>query len=215
MVFRKNIHQLGYIWSSTIFLRRFCTPCKGNNIPAQWQRLGEIGIKYIVRPVRAIYYFVILQKIYNMPQSLSKLYVHIVFHIKNNDVIILPKDEKELYAYISGIIKANEAFPIAINGTENHIHILTTLSKNVALAKFVEEIKRNSSRWIKTKGDHYQFFAWQGGYAGYSVSQSKVAIVEKYIENQKEHHKIETFHNEYVKFLKEYKVDFDEKHLWS
>ena len=110
-----------------------------------------------------------------MPQSLSKLYVHIVFHIKNNDVLIRAEDEKELYSYIGGIIKANESFPIKINGTENHLHILTTMSKNLSLAKFVEEIKRNRSRWIKSKGEHYQFFAWQGGYAGYSVSQSKVA----------------------------------------
>ena len=89
------------------------------------------------------------------------------------------------------------------------------MSKNISLAKFVEEIKRNSSRWIKTKGTHYQFFAWQVGYAGYSVSQSKIAAVEKYIENQKEHHKTETFQNEYVKFLREYNVEFDEKYLWT
>jgi REP element-mobilizing transposase RayT len=120
-----------------------------------------------------------------------------------------------LYAYIGGIIKANEAVPIKINGTENHLHILTTMSKNMPLAKFVEEIKRNSSRWIKSKEEHYQHFAWQGGYAGYSVSQSKVSVVEKYIENQKEHHKKETFQDEYVKFLREYNVDFDEKYLWT
>ena len=150
-----------------------------------------------------------------MAQSLSKLYVHIIFHIKNNDVTIRSEDEKELYAYIGGIIKANEAFPIKINGTENHLHILTTMSKNLSLAKFVEEIKRNSSRWIKSKGTHYQFFAWQGGYAGYSVSQSKVPIIEKYIEKQKEHHITETFQDEYVKFLQEYNVDFDEKYLWT
>ena len=150
-----------------------------------------------------------------MAQSLSKLYVHIVFHIKNNDVLIRAEDEKELYAYIGGIIKANEACPIKINGTENHLHILTTMSKNISLSKFVEEIKRNSSRWIKSKGDYYNFFAWQGGYAGHSVSQSKVQIVEKYIENQKGHHKKETFQEEYVKFLREYNVDFDEKYLWT
>ena len=149
-----------------------------------------------------------------MSQSLSKLYVHIVFHVKNNIVAIRPADEKELYAYIGGIIKANESFPIKINGTKDHLHILTTMSKNLSLAKFVEEIKRNSSRWIKNKGSYYQHFAWQGGYAGYSVSQSKVEVVGKYIENQKEHHKTETFQDEYVKLLREYNVDFDEKYLW-
>ncbi len=148
-----------------------------------------------------------------MPHSLSKLYVHIIFHVKNNEISIREEDEKELYAYIGGIIKQNGALPIKINGTENHLHILATMSKNLSLAKFVEEIKRNSSRWIKTKGCHYRFFAWQGGYAGYSVSQSKIGVVEKYIKNQKYHHQTETFQTEYLKFLREHIIEFDEKYL--
>lgn len=149
-----------------------------------------------------------------MSQSLSKLYVHIIFHTKYNQDLIHTDIEPELYAYIGGVIKASGSFPIKINGTENHIHILTTMSKNIALAKFVEEIKRNSSRWIKTKGEQYQNFAWQGGYAGYSVSQSVVEKVERYIENQKEHHKTISFQDEYRKFLNEYNVDYDENYLW-
>jgi REP element-mobilizing transposase RayT len=141
-----------------------------------------------------------------MSQSLSQLYVHIIFHIKYNSVSIRPEDENELYAYIGDTIKANQSLPIKINGTENHLHILATMSKNISLAKFVEEIKRNSSRWIKTKGGRYSLFAWQGGYAGYSVSQSKLKVVEKYIENQKEHHKTETSEDEYANFLREHNV---------
>lgn len=150
-----------------------------------------------------------------MSQSLSQLYVHIIFHTKYNQSLIRPEVEKELYAYIGGVIKENGFVPIKINGTEDHIHILATMSKNIALAKFVEEIKRNSSRWIKTKGLEYQDFAWQGGYAGYSVSQSVVERVKKYIENQKEHHKKVSFKDEYVQFLAEYKIDFDENYLWT
>lgn len=150
-----------------------------------------------------------------MAQSLSKLYVHIIFHTKYNQDLIDADIEAELYAYIGGIIKANESFPIKINGTKNHIHILASMSKNIALAKFVEEIKRNSSRWIKTKGEQYQGFAWQGGYAGYSVSQSVVENVVRYIDNQKEHHKVISFEDEYRKFLEEYNVDYDENYLWT
>ncbi len=150
-----------------------------------------------------------------MAQSLSKLYVHIIFHTKYNQDLIDAAIEAELYAYIGGIIKANESFPIKINGIQNHIHILAAMSKNIALAKFVEEIKRNSSRWIKTKGKQYQSFAWQGGYAGYSVSQSVVEKVERYIDNQKEHHKTILFQDEYRKFLDEYGVDYDENYLWT
>ena len=150
-----------------------------------------------------------------MSQSLSKLYVHIIFHVKDERTGIRPEDENELYAYIGGIIKQNASFPIKINGTGNHIHVLSTLSKNLSLAKLVEEIKKNSSRWIKTKNNHYKNFAWQGGYAGYSVSQSKIAIVTNYIEHQKEHHQKQSFRNEYLKFLQEYAVVFDENYLWK
>jgi REP element-mobilizing transposase RayT len=89
------------------------------------------------------------------------------------------------------------------------------MSKNLSLANFVEEIKKNSSRWIKTKNNHYKHFAWQGGYAGYSVSQSKVAVVANYIERQKAHHKTLSFREEYLKFLREYTVDYDENYLWK
>jgi len=150
-----------------------------------------------------------------MSQSLSKLYIHAVFHVKNNECLIKPEDEKELYAYIGGIVKLSKSIPIAINGTENHIHVLCVMSKNISLAKLLEDIKGDSSRWIKTLGPHYREFAWQGGYAGYSVSQSKVDIVKKYIENQKIHHKSQTFKEEYIQFLNENKVDYNEDYLWT
>lgn len=150
-----------------------------------------------------------------MSQSLSKMYVHIVFHTKYSQPLIDQQIEKELYAYIGQIIKENQSQPIRINGVENHIHILAILSKNIALSKLVEEIKRHSSRWIKTKGSNYENFKWQGGYGVFSVSQSGVENVKRYIDNQKEHHKKKTFQEEYVKLLKENEVDFDEKYLWS
>lgn len=149
-----------------------------------------------------------------MSQSLSKLYIHIIFHTKG-EILIRDSEEADLHAYIGAIIKVNDCMPIIINGTENHLHILCTLSKNITLAKLVEEIKRNSSRWIKTKHDYYSNFAWQGGYAGYSVSQSKCQIVKQYIEKQKEHHEKKDFKEEYVEFLKEYGIDYNEAYLWT
>lgn len=150
-----------------------------------------------------------------MSQSLSSLYVHIIFHTKFNQPFIKPEIEPELFAYIGGIIKECQSVPIKINGIENHIHILARMSKNIALAKFVEEIKRNSSRWIKTKGLAYENFAWQGGYAGYSVSQSVVEKVKRYIQRQKEHHNRVSVEEEYVQFLTEHGVDYDANHLWT
>lgn len=150
-----------------------------------------------------------------MSQSLSKLYVHIIFHVKNNTCLIKPENDEELYAYIGGVIKLSKSIPIKINGTEDHVHILCIMSKNISLADFLEDIKRNSSRWIKTRGVHYLDFAWQGGYAGYSVSQSKVEAVSRYIENQKIHHRNQTFKEEYIQFLKENGIDFNEDYLWT
>ena len=100
-----------------------------------------------------------------MAQSLSKLYVHIVFRVKTTFQEIKKEDRHELYAYIGSIVKQNDSIPIIINGMGDHIHILCVMSKNITLAKLVENIKSNSSRWIKTNNNYYEKFAWQGGYS--------------------------------------------------
>ena len=150
-----------------------------------------------------------------MSQSLSKLYLHLIFHIKSQSVSISPDDCDDLYAYMGAIVKDNESIPILINGTTNHVHILCVMSKNIALSKLVEEIKRHSSRWIKTRSNYYKKFAWQGGYAGFSVSQSLHDKTKRYIEKQKEHHKKMTSKEELIIFFKEYNIEFDERYLWT
>ena len=150
-----------------------------------------------------------------MSQSLSKMYVHAIFHVKNNDILIKPEDDEELYAYIGGVIKLSKSIPVIINGIENHVHVMCIMAKTICLVDLMEDIMRHSSRWIKTKGIHYQNFAWQGGYAGYSVSPSKVEAVRKYIENQKTHHLSQSFKDEYIQFLKEHDVDYNEDFLWT
>lgn len=149
-----------------------------------------------------------------MGQSLSKLYVHIVFRVKTTFHQIKKNDRDELYAYIGSIIKENDSIPIIINGVGDHVHILCVMSKNIALAKLVEKIKANSSRWIKYKNIYYQKFAWQGGYSGFSVSPSVHDRTKMYIENQEEHHKKMTFQEEVKFFLKEYGIDYNEDYMW-
>ena len=122
-----------------------------------------------------------------MAQSLSKLYVYIIFHIKNNSCLIRKIEKDELFAYMASIIKDNESIPLIINGVEDHVNILCVQSKNIALAKLIEEIKRHSSRWIKTKDHYYAKFSWQGGYGGFSVSPSLHYKSKKYIARQEEH----------------------------
>jgi REP element-mobilizing transposase RayT len=150
-----------------------------------------------------------------MSQSLSKLFVHIVFHIKYNSCTIRKQESEHLYAYMGSIIKDNGSIPIIINGVENHVHILCVMSKNIALMKLVEEIKRHSSRWIKTLDPYYSKFAWQGGYGGFSVSASLHDKTKKYIENQEQHHAKMNFQQEYLLFLKEYGIEYDSEYLWK
>jgi len=150
-----------------------------------------------------------------MAQSLSKLYVHIIFHVRNNSCQIRKQEKDELFAYMGSIIKNNESIPILINGVEDHIHILCVMSKNIALAKLVEEIKRHSSQWIKTKDLHYAQFGWQGGYGGFSVSPSLHDKTRNYIAQQEEHHKKMGFKDEYLLFLKEYGMEYNEQYLWT
>lgn len=150
-----------------------------------------------------------------MAQSLSKLYIHAIFHVKNQSCLIRSEDDNDLYAYMGSLVKLSKSIPIIVNGTEDHVHILCIMSKNSSLADLMEDIKRNSSRWIKQKGDCYKDFAWQGGYAGYSVSQSKIEVVRNYIANQKEHHKHQSFKEEYIQFLKEYGIEYNDDYLWK
>ncbi len=150
-----------------------------------------------------------------MAQSLSKLYVHIIFHLKNKTIKIKKEDQIALYSYMDMIIKANESIPIIINGVEDHVHILCVMSKNIALAKLVEEIKRHSGRWIKIKGTFYSNFAWQAGYAGFSVSSSLHDKTKMYIEKQEAHHQRLTFKDEYLLFLKEYAIEYKKEYIWT
>ena len=150
-----------------------------------------------------------------MAQSLSKVFVHIIYHVKTTSVKIREEDENELYAFIGDVIKSNDSIPIVMNGMDDHVHILLVISKNIALAKLVQEIKGKSSRWIKELHPYYKNFSWQKGYGSFSVSFSQHNGTKLYIENQKEHHKKIIFQEEYLEILKEYNIEFNEQYLWS
>src|SRR5690606_37313756 len=122
-----------------------------------------------------------------MGQSLSQLYVHLVFGTKGRHPLIKEAIEPSLHGYMAGILKNMDSPVLKINSVPDHIHILFRLSKNYALAKIVENVKKDSSKWMKQKGE--KDFTWQIGYGAFSVSASKVEVVSNYILRQKEHHK--------------------------
>jgi putative transposase len=148
-----------------------------------------------------------------MPQSFVQIYVHMVFHTKNNLPLIREETDSELYSYMGGILKNCKSIPIKIGGTADHIHILCTLPKTMALSDLMEEVKKSSSKWIKTKGDHYRSFYWQDGYGGFSVGKTSVDLVSDYVSNQKKHHCKVTVKEEYIKLLEENGVEFDERYI--
>ena len=121
-----------------------------------------------------------------MTQSLSEIFIHIVFSTKNRDPLLNKDIRCELYSYISQILKSLDSPSIAIGGVEDHFHILCRLSKNFTISKIVKDIKKNSSKWIKTKG--ILDFYWQNGYSVFSVSSSILNKISKYILNQEKHH---------------------------
>jgi REP element-mobilizing transposase RayT len=150
-----------------------------------------------------------------MAQSLSKIYLHIIFHTKTTSPVVQSDHIPRLHAYIGQLIKSTGCYAICVGGTENHIHALVQLSPTETVAHLLEEMKRNSSRWIKTLSPIYEKFAWQGGYAVFSVSQSLLDRTIEYIRNQVEHHKKQSFKEEYLEFLRLYKIDFDERYVFS
>ena len=150
-----------------------------------------------------------------MPQSLVKNFLHITFSTKNRMPTIKTDIKDELYHYLGGICRSIECNPIKVGGYFDHVHILCHLSQKVALMKLIEEVKSHSSKWIKTKGDDFKNFYWQNGYGAFSVNPTELELVIKYIANQHEHHKKMTFQEEYRKFLKKYKVEYDEKYVWD
>ena len=150
-----------------------------------------------------------------MGQSLVKNYLHIVFSTKHREPLIQEPIENELYAYLGGICKSEECYPIKIGGFTDHVHILCLLSKKIALIKLMQELKSHSSGWIKTKESIYRNFYWQDGYGAFSVNPSEVNTVTNYIANQKQHHTAKTFQEEYRAFLNKYQVEYDERYVWN
>ncbi len=150
-----------------------------------------------------------------MPQSLSSILIHLIFSTKNREPFITPAVETELHPYMAKIFRELKSPSIAIDGTADHIHILFSLGRVIAVADLVEEVKTGTSKWIKTKGHEFKNFHWQKGYGAFSIEPSNVAAVKNYIRGQKQHHRRVTFQDEYRDFLKTYGIEYDERYVWD
>jgi len=150
-----------------------------------------------------------------MSQSLVKNLIHLVYSTKHREPWVPKENQEELYAYQAGIFKHWASPAILIGGVQDHVHVLFSQSKKHALIKIVEEVKKGSSKWMKTGGSRNKDFYWQNGYAAFSVSESNVLDVRKYIENQEEHHREMTFQDELRLLLDRHHIAYDERFLWD
>jgi putative transposase len=150
-----------------------------------------------------------------MAQSLSNVLLHIVFSTKNRRSFVDEGIECDLFKYMAGICRDLKCPSHKIGGTDDHIHIACSLSRTIALSRLVEEIKTGSSKWIKSRDDRFVEFAWQNGYGAFSIGQSQLADLCRYIMNQRQHHRQLTFQEEFRAMLAKYGVPFDERYVWD
>lgn len=150
-----------------------------------------------------------------MANTYSQIYIQTVFAVKRRQSLIQPKWEAPLYKYITGIISGQNQKLIAINGMPDHIHLLISMNTSMTIADLVNEIKTSSNAFIKDNNWVRGKFEWQRGFGAFSYSKSQMDRVVKYIMNQKEHHKKQTFREEYIAFLKAFEIEYDEKYLFD
>jgi len=151
-----------------------------------------------------------------MPQSLSTVYIHLVFSTKDRRPMLRDKAIRDsLHAFLAGISKQLDCPPIQVAGVEDHVHLLCRFGRTITQADWVKELKRVSSGWLKEKGEVYADFSWQGGYADFSVSQSNLEQARQYIADQEKHHRKMSFQDELRELLRKHKQEWDERYIWD
>ena len=150
-----------------------------------------------------------------MSQSLARLHVHLIFSTKNREPVLNDAVRNDLHRYMAAVLQNFGCTPAIINSVADHVHILFDLGRTVAMSDAVEEVKKSSSKWIKTQGAEFAPFAWQAGYGAFAVSESNVAAVREYIAGQREHHRGKSFQEEYRAFLERHRISFDERYVWD
>lgn len=146
--------------------------------------------------------------------TFRQIYYQIVFSTKYRKPVLSIEHEDKLYKYIWGVVKNKNCKLYRINGMPDHIHLLIDLHPSVSLSSFVKDIKISSNIWIKQSGLFPDFEEWQIGYGAFTYSEKEKDVIFNYVKNQKEHHKHESFEDEYKNLLRSNGIDFDEKYLW-
>ena len=148
-----------------------------------------------------------------MPQSLSRILVHLVFSTKNREPLLVPEFRPRAFEYLGGALNNIHCPVIKVGGVADHVHMLFVLGRSMSVSEVVEEVKKQSSKWAK---EHLgPGFYWQNGYGAFSVSASNVEAVKAYIENQEHHHRAQTFQDEFRELLRRHEIEWDERYVWD
>lgn len=149
------------------------------------------------------------------PGTFTQMYVHLIFAVKHREAALNKDIRTTVFKYISGIITNMKHKSIIVNGVSNHVHILIGLNPVQSISKTVHDIKRNSTLYINQERLCKGTFSWQEGYGGFTYSRSQIENVYNYIQNQEKHHAKSTFKSEYIQFLKNYEIDYDDRFLFD
>jgi putative transposase len=151
-----------------------------------------------------------------MPQSLAQVWLHLVFSTKNRENFLVdPEVRRDVHSYLAGVCKALGCPPVCVGGVADHVHLLCGLGRTCTIAELVQGLKLESSKVIKLKSPKLANFYWQNGYGAFSVSPSHLDDLVKYIQNQVEHHRTESFQHEFRRLLKKYGLSWDERYVWD
>ena len=150
-----------------------------------------------------------------MPQSLAKIYIHLIFSTKNRERVLPDDIRPDLHAYMGGTLNGLGCSPIEINSEPDHAHLLFVMTRTETLSNVVGQIKKSANDWLRARRPQFADFYWQGGFGAFSVSQSAVDEVCQYIRKQRVHHQRTSFQDEFRAFLKRYEIEFDERYVWD
>ncbi len=150
-----------------------------------------------------------------MGQSLVQIYVHVVFSTKNRQPLLKdPERRQRMHAYLSGVCENHKCPTIIVGGVQDHVHLACRLGKTIDIAKLIRELKKDSSEWAKRELSIGNFY-WQTGYGAFSVSPGHVDALIQYIANQAEHHRKESFQDEFRRLCAKYGLEIDERYVWD
>jgi len=150
-----------------------------------------------------------------MPQSLSNVLIHLIWSTKDRRPWLLADLRTKTHAFLAGTVRQCGCEAFRVGGVADHVHLATRLSRTQSVADLVKEVKTASSKWLKSEGTKFSEFSWQQGYGAFSIGMSQKDALLQYIDEQEEHHRSQSFQDEYRQFLEKYAIEYDERYVWD